>query len=345
MTPLPAAALAATWRASLADHSVVHLDAAGCACPSRAVLDASVAHLRREAAVGGYAAEAEAAPAVASLRGRLGALVDLDADAVALAPNATSAFTTLLAAWPLPTPARVATVASDYESNRLALGALAARRLVELVDLDTDAAGHLDLDTLPRQLRGVDLLTFPVVASQRGIVQPAASAVSLARDAGIPVVLDVAQAAGQVALTGLDADGYVGTARKWLRGPRGTGWIAAAPGVAARLRPEYPSLVGRDRTGAGQLATGEAVEPAGRSKSPPTSRPASSPSPTRPRTRSRRPPGCWRRGSRRPRSPRPGPPQTSRAGCCGCPSTPTARPRISTAWSFHYGDSDNRLRA
>ena len=258
MTPLPAAALAATWRASLADHSVVHLDAAGCACPSRAVLDASVAHLRREAAVGGYAAEAEAAPAVASLRGRLGALVDLDADAVALAPNATSAFTTLLAAWPLPTPARVATVASDYESNRLALGALAARRLVELVDLDTDAAGHLDLDTLPRQLRGVDLLTFPVVASQRGIVQPAASAVSLARDAGVPVVLDVAQAAGQVALTGLDADGYVGTARKWLRGPRGTGWIAAAPGVAARLRPEYPSLVGRDRTGAGQLATGEA---------------------------------------------------------------------------------------
>jgi len=258
VTPLPAAALAATWRAGLADHTVVHLDAAGCACPSRDVLDATIAHLRREAAVGGYAAEAEAAPTLASLRGRLGDLVGLDGDAVALAPNATAAFTTLLAAWPLPTPARVATLRSDYESNRMALAALADRRPLEVVDLATDAAGHLDLDALPHQLDGVDLVAFPVVASQRGVVQPAAAAVAVVHEAGVPIVLDVAQAAGHVSLVGVGADAYVGTARKWLRGPRGTGWIAAAAPTAARLRPEYPNLAGRDAAGVGQLATGEA---------------------------------------------------------------------------------------
>ncbi len=258
MTALPAAALAATWRAGLADHTVVHLDAAGCACPSRDVLDATITHLRREAAVGGYAAEAEAASTLASLRDRLGALVGLDGDAVALAPNATAAFTTLLAAWPLPTPARVATLRSDYESNRMALAALADRRPLEVVDLATDAAGHLDLDTLPHQLDGVDLVAFPVVASQRGVVQPAAAAVAVAHEAGIPIVLDVAQAAGHVSLVGVGADAYVGTARKWLRGPRGTGWIAAAAPAASRLRPEYPNLVGRDAAGVGRLATGEA---------------------------------------------------------------------------------------
>ncbi|HEY6318915.1 MAG TPA: aminotransferase, partial [Acidimicrobiia bacterium] len=75
------------WRSELADHRVVHLDAAGCACPSRAVLDTTIEYLRREAAVGGYAAEAEVAPTLAALHGRLGALVGLHADAVALAPN------------------------------------------------------------------------------------------------------------------------------------------------------------------------------------------------------------------------------------------------------------------
>ena len=132
------------------------------------------------------------------------------------------------------------------------------RRALDVVDLVTDSAGRLALDALPRQLAGVDLLTFPVVASQRGVVQPAAAAVSVAHDAGVPVLLDLAQAAGQVPLTHLDADGYVGTARKWLRGPRGTGWLAAPPSAAARLEPAYPSLVGRDADGVGRLATGEA---------------------------------------------------------------------------------------
>ncbi len=247
------------WRSELADHSVVHLDAAGCACPSRAVLDTTIAYLRREAAVSGYAAEAEVAPTLAALHGRLGALVGLDADAVALAPNATAAFTTLVAAWPLPARARVATLPSEYQSNRMALGALAERDAIELVTLDADAQGRVDLETLPRVVSsGIDLLTVPVVASQRGVVQPAAAIVSIAHEAGVPVLLDVAQAAGQVPVDGLLADAYVGTARKWLRGPRGTGWLAATAPLAARLRPEYPNLVGVDRAGVGRLATGEA---------------------------------------------------------------------------------------
>jgi len=236
MTALPGEELGAAWRAALADHRVVPLDAAGCACPSQAVLDATVAHLRREAQVGGYAAEAEVAPVLERVRARLGELVGLDAAAVVLAPNATVAFTTLLAAWPLPGSARVATLASEYESNRLALHALAERHQIELVALPTDDAGRLCLDGVEDCLRrGVDLVTFPVVASQRGVVQPAADAVALAHRHGVRILLDVAQAAGHVPLAYMGADGYVGTARKWLRGPRGSGWLAAAPAVAAEL--------------------------------------------------------------------------------------------------------------
>ena len=260
MTALPGEELGAAWRAALADHRVVPLDAAGCACPSQAVLDATVAHLRREAQVGGYAAEAEVAPVLERVRAGLGELVGLDAAAVVLAPNATVAFTTLLAAWPLPGSARVATLASEYESNRLALHALAERHQIELVALPTDDAGRLCLDGVEDCLRrGVDLVTFPVVASQRGVVQPAADAVALAHRHGVRILLDVAQAAGHVPLAYMGADGYVGTARKWLRGPRGSGWLAAAPAVAAELTPEYPSLPGVGADGVQRLTGGEAA--------------------------------------------------------------------------------------
>ncbi len=259
MTDLPGADLARRWRDALADPRVVHLDAAGSACPSRGVLEATIAHLRREAHVGGYAAEAEAAATLERGRAQLGALVGLPADAVALTANATTAFTCLLGAWPLGSGARVGVLSSEYESNRLALVALASRRGWELVDLPVDPAGRLRVDAFGEQLRaGVELVTFPVVASQRGVVQPARAAVTLAHQAGVPVLLDVAQAAGHVALGDVGADAWVGTARKWLRGPRGSGWLAVAPGLAADLVPEYPSLISAGSPGVARLALGEA---------------------------------------------------------------------------------------
>lgn len=258
MTSLPGAELGAAWRHDLADPTPVPLDAAGCAAPSARVLDATIAHLRREAAVGGYAAEAEARPTLTALRARLGALVGLDAELVAVTANATTAFTTLLGAWPLRPGARVATLPSEYGSNRMALDAVADRRHWTVVDLAADPAGRLDLDGFRDALRhGVDLVSFPVVASHRGVVQPAAEAAVLARAEGVPLLLDVAQAAGHVPLTGVDADAYVGTARKWLRGPRGSGWLAVRSAVAAALVPEYPGLTGLGEPGVARLELGE----------------------------------------------------------------------------------------
>jgi len=259
VTALPGRALARRWRDELADPAVVHLDAAGSACPSHAVLEATVAHLRREAQAGGYAAEAEATTTIERGRAHLGSLVGLPGDAVALTANATTAFTRLLGAWPLGTGARVGILASDYESNRLALAALAGRRGWEVVDLAVDPAGRLRLDELGARLdAGLELVTFPVVASQRGVVQPAAAAVARAHQAGVPVLLDAAQAAGHVPLDDVGADAWVGTARKWLRGPRGSGWLAATPAVAEQLVPEYPSLTGQGGSGVARLALGEA---------------------------------------------------------------------------------------
>ncbi len=78
----------------------------------------------------------------------------------------------------------------------------------------------------------LDLLTFPHVASQRGVVQPVQALLA----AGVPVLLDVAQSLGQTAVPAGCA-AYVGTSRKWLCGPRGVGLLAVDPAWAPRLEP------------------------------------------------------------------------------------------------------------
>ena len=215
----------AAWVSARLTCEVVHLDAAAAGRPSTAVLEAQVAHLRTEAARGGYVAEAEAAEQIDAGRARLGGLLGLTGADVALLDGAGTAFAALLAAEPLPAGARVGTVMGEYGANALALRRLAAERGWHLVPLPVDALGRVT--GVPA---GLDLVTFPQVASQRGVAQPVREVLAT----GVPLVLDVAQSLGQVPVPAGCA-AYVGTSRKWLCGPRGIGFLAVAPDHAERL--------------------------------------------------------------------------------------------------------------
>ena len=216
---------ASAWVDSRLPAEVVHLDAAACGRPSAAVLDAEIAVLRAEASRGGYVAAELAEPAISAGREELGRLLGLDRDAVAFSDGAGTSFALLLEAWPLGPGARVGTVSSEYGANAMVLRRLADSRGWQLVPLPVDGLGRiagLEPD--------LDLLTFPHVASQRGIVQP----VQAMLDAGVPVLLDVAQSLGQTPVPAGCA-AYVGTSRKWLGGPRGVGFAVVDPAVEPRL--------------------------------------------------------------------------------------------------------------
>lgn len=203
------------WAAARVPTGVLHLDVAACGRPSVAALDAEVGHLRAEAARGGYVAEVEAADDIDAGRRALGRVVGLPT--VAYAESAGAVFATVLAAWPLPRGSRVGTVPSEYGGNAKVLRLLAAERGWTLVPLPVDALGRIT------GVPDCDLVTFPQVASQRGVAQPVGEVLA----SGVPVVLDVAQSLGQTAVpTGCAA--YVGTSRKWLCGPRGVGFVAVA---------------------------------------------------------------------------------------------------------------------
>lgn len=109
--------------------------------------------------------------------------------------------------------------------------------------LPVDGDGRADVDGIEVFLRHekIDLLHLTVVGSHRGTVQPAAEVVALARVAGVPVVVDAAQALGHIDCT-YGADAMYAPSRKWLAGPRGVGVLAVNP-VLEHLLPQWAGHV------------------------------------------------------------------------------------------------------
>ncbi len=229
---LPYDDLATEWREARPPFRGVHADSAACGRPSLATVDAAARHLRLEAEIGGYVAEARAEPELDEARSRLGALLGRTAADVCFVESATLALHRLLLAWPISEGATVAALPGEYGPN---LAAFAAHRL-RVVPLPADGAGRLDVGAAEQSLRRhrPDLVHLTMVASHRGLLQPAADLAAVCRAAGLPLVVDAAQALGHVDCR-LAVDALYAPSRKWLAGPRGVGVLAVSPQRAARL--------------------------------------------------------------------------------------------------------------
>jgi len=223
----------------------VFLDSAGSSLPPAPVLDVVLGHLRREAEVGGYVAEEERAADLARLRESLGRLLGCAPEDVALLDSATRAWTQLFYAVPLAAGDRILLSRSEYASNAIAALQRARRHGAQVEVVPADPTGEIDLDALERLLdERVRIVSLVHVPTNGGLVNPVAEATELVHRAGGLVLLDACQSVGQLAVDvrGLGVDALAGTGRKWLRGPRGTGFLYVRPELTRELEPPVLDL-------------------------------------------------------------------------------------------------------
>ncbi|CAE8651234.1 unnamed protein product [Polarella glacialis] len=217
------------------------LNSAGSSLPPAPVADMLTDYLADEEMRGGYAtadrrsAELEAFyPAVARLLG-------CQENEVAFTESATRSWTLLFHSLRFAPGDRIITSASDYGSNFVGYLQARDRCGTEIVVIPDDASGQIDLEKLrsaaaePR----ARLISLNHVPTGGGVVQPAREVGAIARELGIPFLLDACQSVGQlqVDVKELGCDMLTATGRKFLRGPRGTGLLFVREGFLPQLDP------------------------------------------------------------------------------------------------------------
>src|SRR4051812_43776605 len=233
-------------------ENVAHFNNAGASLPPRPVLDAVVGHLQREAEIGGYEAAAERADEIEHTYDALARLLGCAPDEVAVVENATRGWDMAFYSFRFEPGDRILTGRAEYASNWIALKQVADRTGAEIAVIPDDEHGQVSVEALASML-GADgsrakLVSLVHVPSQGGLVNPAAEVGRLTRAAGVPFLLDACQSAGQMPLDvkQLGCDVLTGTGRKFLRGPRGTGFMYVRRELAGRLEPPLLDLRAAD---------------------------------------------------------------------------------------------------
>ncbi|MGK3968379.1 aminotransferase class V-fold PLP-dependent enzyme [Sorangium sp. So ce118] len=237
--------IAALRRDTPACASFVHFNNAGASLPPAVVVDTVVEHLRREAEIGGYEAQAEAAARLEAVYGSVARLIGAQPGEIALVENATRAWDMAFYSLRFGPGDRILTAQAEYASNYIAFLQVARRTGAEIVPVPSDESGAVSLSELDRLLdERVKLIAITHVPTNGGLINPAEAIGRRARAAGVPFLLDACQSVGQmpVDVEAIGCDMLSATGRKYLRGPRGTGFLYVRRALLDRLEPPFLDL-------------------------------------------------------------------------------------------------------
>ena len=230
----------------------IHLNNAGAALMPAPVIAAMKDHIDLEAALGGYEAEDQEAARIEAVYDSVAALIGAERDEIALVGNATLAWDMAFYALDFAPGDRILTARAEYAANYIAYLQVAKRTGAVIEVIPDDRDGVLDPAALEAMIDGrVKLISITWIPTNGGLLNPAAEVGRVARRHGIPYLLDACQALGQmpVDVNALGCDLLSATGRKFLRGPRGTGFLYLRQATLAGLEPPMIDMFGATWTG------------------------------------------------------------------------------------------------
>ena len=220
--------------------NLIHFNNAGASLMPAPVADYLCDFLREEEIKGGYETRSLRNAEIENFYTSVSRLLNANPKEIAFVENATRAWDMVFYALPLGPGDKILTTVSEYGSNLIAYLHRAKQTGAEVVIVPNDNTGQIDVNALEQSIDNkTKLISISHIPTGGGLVNPAHDVGRIAKKYGIPFLLDACQSVGQMHLDvkKIGCDFLSATGRKYLRGPRGTGFLYVQEDWIERLEP------------------------------------------------------------------------------------------------------------
>ena len=225
---------------------VLHLNNAGASLLPQPVIEAVNAHFLLEVERGGYEAAVLAQSKVQNFYQAASQLIGCQPHEIAFIENATRAWDMIFYSFDFKPGDKILTAVAEYASNYIAFLQIAKKKGVLIEVIPNDQDGQLSIVELKNRVTdpAVKLIAITHVPTQGGLINPAEEVGKIAQEANVFYLLDTTQSIGQlpVNVNQLKCDALCATGRKYLRGPRGTGFLYINQNRVNDLEPPFLDL-------------------------------------------------------------------------------------------------------
>ncbi|RLE13956.1 MAG: aminotransferase [Actinobacteria bacterium] len=226
-------------------RNVIHLNNAGSSLMPQPVIDAIHRYLDHEIGYGGYETQSVFADELDSVYGTIAELINASSTEIAISDSATRAWDMAFYSMPFDEGDRILTTTTEYVSNWAAYLHLRDTKGITVDVVPNTSTGEIDVEALELMVDAdVKLITLNHIPTNSGVVNPAVEVGRVAREHGIPYLLDACQSTGQLPIdvAEIGCDMLSATSRKFLRGPRGEGFLYVRSEFLDQLDPVFVEL-------------------------------------------------------------------------------------------------------